>query len=85
MHPNPYEPPRPVEEPLDAYVLDDCPIDGSSPVLKTLAGVALSVGMVMGADPMVKNDAGRLAVLGAAFATLAYSASLSDKKEPSVA
>lgn len=82
---NPYQSPNPVESPLDAIVLDDeCDMpDSSSAVHKTIVGVALTIGAVMGASPLVESDLSRYALLGMTCASLAYSASLSDKKEPS--
>lgn len=83
MSPNPYASPRPIEEPLEAFVLDDSPPERATPVLKTLAGVVLAVGAVMAADRHVRDKGARWALLAAAASGIAYSASLSDKKEPS--
>lgn len=81
LTPNPYQSPH-VEEPLWAEIIDDTP-DPSRPVWKTVAGVAFTIGAVMGGDAVVKNDLARLALLAAATAGLGYSATLSDTKSPS--
>ncbi len=82
---NPYKSPESEENIVLAEIVDHRPIPPERNVLGTIAGVAMTIGAVLGLDGVVKGNLPRIAILAAAGVSLAYSAKLSDPKEISPA
>lgn len=79
---NPYAPPNPIEEPLDAIVLEEASTlsEKDKPVLQTLLRVSAITGALFVTDAAIKEPVARFGLLCLSVAGLGGTARLAERK-----